>query len=56
MDKHEPQEPILAEEPRPADRPDYEPPQVLTYRGKDILEQIGPAQACSFNHSVVLCV
>ena len=31
--------------------PDYEPPQVVTYRGQDILEALGPAHACSFNHS-----
>ena len=36
-------------------RPDYEPPQVVTYRGAEILEELGPAQACSFNHSVVIC-
>ena len=36
-------------------RPDYEPPQVVTYRGQEVLEELGPAQACSFNHSVVIC-
>lgn len=27
--------------------PDYEPPEIITYTGEQILEQIGPAQACS---------
>jgi hypothetical protein len=35
--------------------PDYEPPRVVTHRGQEILEALGPAQACSFNHSVLLC-
>jgi hypothetical protein len=35
--------------------PEYEPPQVMTFRGEEILETMGPAQACSFNHSVLLC-
>jgi len=42
-------------ETRPDDRPEYQPPQVLTYHGDEILESLGPAQACSFNHSVVVC-
>jgi hypothetical protein len=37
------------------DLPPYEPPRVLTYRGADILSMLGPAQACSFGHSVVVC-
>ncbi|MBU0512438.1 MAG: hypothetical protein KKD28_10640 [Chloroflexi bacterium] len=37
------------------DLPEYKPPQVLTFRGDEILDLLGPAQACSFNHSVVLC-
>ncbi|MBM4457730.1 MAG: hypothetical protein FJ011_08205 [Chloroflexi bacterium] len=37
------------------DLPPYEPPRVLTYRGADILRMLGPAQACSFGHSVVVC-
>lgn len=37
------------------DRPGYAPPQVVTYRGQDVLEELGPAQACSFNHSVLIC-
>jgi hypothetical protein len=35
--------------------PDYEPPRVLTYRGDEIVHELGPAQACSFVHSVILC-
>lgn len=35
--------------------PEYEPPSVVTYRGDELLDMLGPAQACSFNHSVVLC-
>ena len=27
--------------------PKYEPPVVVTYREDDILEELGPAQACS---------
>lgn len=27
--------------------PKYEPPRIITYTEEDILEQIGPAQACS---------
>jgi len=28
-------------------RPDYTPPKIVTYTSEEILEQIGPAQACS---------
>jgi hypothetical protein len=35
--------------------PEYESPQVMTLRGQEMLEELGPAQACSFNHSVLLC-
>jgi hypothetical protein len=35
--------------------PPYEPPQVVTYRDDDLLAELGPAQACSFSHSVVGC-
>lgn len=35
--------------------PAYTPPQVVTYRGAEVLEALGPAQACSFNHSVLIC-
>jgi hypothetical protein len=37
------------------DPPPYEPPRVITYRGDEILRLLGPAQACSFGHSVVMC-
>ncbi len=33
----------------------YEPPRVVTYRGDELLQMLGPAQACSFGHSVVMC-
>jgi hypothetical protein len=45
--------PQAAQEHEP--RPDYVPPQVVTYRGQDVLQELGPAQACSFNHSVLIC-
>jgi hypothetical protein len=38
-----------------AQAPDYEAPRVVTYRGEQIQELLRPAQACSFNHSVLLC-
>lgn len=28
-------------------KPEYVPPQIVTYTSEEILEQIGPAQACS---------
>ena len=37
------------------DLPPYEPPRVLTYRGDELMQMLGPAQACSFGHSVVVC-
>ena len=27
--------------------PEYEPPKIITYTSDEILEEIGPAQACS---------
>lgn len=39
----------------PAAPPEYAPPQVVTYRGQQILEELAPAQACSFVHSILLC-
>jgi hypothetical protein len=34
----------------------FEPPKVITYSGDDILEELGPAHACSpFSGSVVSC-
>jgi len=35
--------------------PAYEPPRVVTYRDHDLLAELGPAQACSFGGSVVMC-
>jgi len=29
----------------------YEPPRVITYSADDLLEEVGPAQACSFGGS-----
>lgn len=37
------------------DVPSYEPPAVITYRREELLEELGPAQACSFSGSVVGC-
>jgi hypothetical protein len=37
------------------DLPPYEPLRVVTYRGDEILRLLGPAQACSFGQSVVMC-
>ena len=36
--------------------PPYEPPQVVTYQDDDLLAELGPAQACSFSNSVILCL
>jgi len=52
--------PVPTRSPQPAEevppaQPKYEPPRVITYRGNEILEELGPAQACSFLHSVVMC-
>ena len=34
----------------------FEPPKVITYSGDDILEELGPAHACSpFSGAVVAC-
>ncbi len=46
--------------PQPQDRgkkkPKLEPPRVITYSGAEILEDLGPAHACSpFSGSVVGC-
>ena len=37
------------------DLPPYEPPVVITYHREELLEELGPAQACSFSGSVVSC-
>ena len=51
-----PQQAAREQEPQPPARgPAYTPPQVVTYRGQDVLQELGPAQACSFNHSVLIC-
>ena len=31
--------------------PKYEPPQVVTYTGDEILEELGPAETCSYHGS-----
>ncbi len=35
------------EERRGKDNPEYTPPVIKTYTSKEILDEIGPAQACS---------
>ena len=55
MENHKPRKPLESPQPAAEPLPDYEPPQVITYRGDEILEELGPAQACSFNHSVIFC-
>ena len=45
----------LETDPQDGAAPQYERPVVLTYRGQEILEALGPAQACSFNHAVLVC-
>jgi hypothetical protein len=29
------------------EKPQYEPPKVVTYSGDDLLEEMGPAQSCT---------
>jgi len=36
------------------DRPPYEPPAVITYHREELLEELGPAHACSFSASIVM--
>ncbi|MCP4661269.1 MAG: hypothetical protein GY856_38180 [bacterium] len=37
-------------------KPKFEPPKVITYSGDDVLEELGPAHACSpFSGAVVDC-
>ncbi len=37
-------------------KPKFEPPKVITYSGDELLEDLGPAHACSpFSGSVVGC-
>ncbi len=33
--------------------PGYVPPMVITYRGEEILDFLGPAQACTFGGSLM---
>jgi len=33
----------------------YEPPKVITYSADDLLEEIGPAKACSFGGGGISC-
>lgn len=35
--------------------PNYEPPTVLSYSEEDLIQELGPARACSFSGSVVGC-
>ena len=40
----------------PQKKAKFEPPKVITYSGDDILDELGPAHACSpFSGSVVGC-
>ena len=32
---------------------EYEPPRVVSYSAEDLIEQIGPAQACSFGETSI---
>ena len=43
-------------EDRARKKPKFEPPRVITYSGDDILEELGPAHACSpFGVNIVAC-
>ncbi len=46
FDEQEPERPAL---------PEYEPPRVVSYRGDELLEALGPMQACSFSGAVLVC-
>jgi hypothetical protein len=35
------------ENPAPESKPKYQPPKIIVYSSEEILEKIGPAQACS---------
>jgi hypothetical protein len=40
----------------PGSKPRFEPPEVITYSGDDILDELGPAHACNpFSGAVVAC-
>jgi hypothetical protein len=40
-------EPWESSEQQQTQKPEYTPPKIVTYTSEEILEQIGPAQACS---------
>jgi hypothetical protein len=43
-------------EPEPEALPEYQPPRVITYRGEELLEALGPMQACTpFTGAVLIC-
>lgn len=44
-----------AQDSEPETLPKYEPPRVITYRGEELLEALGPMQACTFNGAVLVC-
>ena len=33
----------------------YEPPRVITYSAEDLIEEIGPAKACSYGGGAMSC-
>ncbi len=35
------------DQPEGNEKPEYEPPRIVTYTSEELLEQIGPAMACS---------
>jgi hypothetical protein len=39
----------------PESPPEYQPPTVITYRGDELLEALGPMQACTFSGAVLVC-
>jgi hypothetical protein len=53
---------MLPEYPHPAvpacedsQTPEYEPPTVLSYSQEELIQELGPVHACSFNGAVVGC-
>jgi hypothetical protein len=36
-------------------QPAYEPPEVVTHRGDELVDELGPAQACTFAGSTTGC-
>ena len=47
MEKQGLQETMAMKKPGETRVPPYEPPRIISYTSEEILEQIGPAQACS---------